>query len=60
MTVQCCSCQKIRSPKGWKNPDEIDFDPEETSHTYCPACYSDLRGELERWKKRRSNRGFSS
>ncbi len=60
MTVQCCSCHKVRSPKGWKNPSEIDLVPEAVSHTYCPACYSEFRGEIEQWKRQRARARFSS
>ena len=54
MTRQCCSCHKVQSPKGWKNPREADFVPETASHTYCPACYSDFRVEFEEWKRHNS------
>jgi len=60
MTVQCCSCHKVRSPKGWKNPGDSDFAPEVASHTYCPACYSAFRDELEQWKERRARTRMSS
>ena len=60
MTAQCCCCQKVRSPKGWKNPGKGDIAPENVSHTYCPACYAEFRTELEQWKKRLARKQMSS
>ncbi len=60
MTTQCCSCHKVRSPKGWKNPRDNEFAPDTISHTYCPACYSAVRTELAQLQKSRSRTRSSS
>jgi hypothetical protein len=60
MTAQCCCCQKIRGSTGWKSPGKGDIAPDTVSHTYCPACYAELRTELKQWKKRLARKRLSS
>lgn len=53
MTVQCCSCKKVRDGKQWVDARDSDFD-QGVSHGYCPVCathaFAAIREELVRSK----------
>jgi len=51
MTVQCCSCKKIRDGKQWVDARESELPAGEgISHGYCPVCatraFAAIRQEL--------------
>jgi hypothetical protein len=51
MTAQCCNCQKVRSPQGWRMPIKAELITKQVTHTYCPTCYSEARLYIEKWKR---------
>ncbi len=55
MTVQCCSCKKVRDGKQWIDVRESGLSLDlGVSHGYCPVCatnaFSAIREELMRAK----------
>lgn len=54
MTIQCCTCNKVRRDESWETPQSASDDV--VSHTYCPACFAEamdeVRGEMEANRER--------
>lgn len=46
MKVQCCVCQRVRTPDGWVETRKPNALREHVSHGYCPQCAAKAMDEL--------------
>jgi hypothetical protein len=46
MQVQCCVCQRVRTPEGWTEPESPKALREHVSHGYCPRCAAKALEEI--------------
>jgi hypothetical protein len=47
MVKVCCVCRKFEQKGQWKNT--IAITCKKVSHVYCPLCFNDLMGEIDRY-----------
>lgn len=53
MKVQCCVCQRVRTPEGWAETPKPKAIREHVSHGYCPQCAAKAMEEVRNFQKSR-------
>lgn len=47
IVVKCCRCHRVRLEGQWQHEDHEEPDSRRYSHSYCPACLTQVHADLE-------------